>query len=47
MCIRDRAYAGYYIRKSVVAALGTKDLYIALVEDLVAICGGLLIVSHL
>jgi uncharacterized membrane protein len=41
------AYAGYYIRKSVVAALGTKDLYIALVEDLVAICGGLLIVSHL
>ena len=41
------AYAGYHIRKSVVAALGTKDLYIALVEDLVAICGGLLIVSHL
>jgi uncharacterized membrane protein len=41
------AFAGYHIRKSIVQALGTKDLYIALVEDLVAIGCGLFIVSHL
>lgn len=41
------ARAGYHIRKSIVASLGVKDLYIALVEDLVAVGGGLLIVSHL
>jgi uncharacterized membrane protein len=41
------AVAGYYARRSVVTALGVKDLYIALIEDLVAVCGGLLIVTHL
>src|ERR1700691_3284147 len=41
------ALAGYHIRKSIVQALGVKDLYIALVEDLVAIGCGLFIVSHL
>jgi len=30
-----------------VKALGIKDLYVALLEDLVAIGGGLFIVSHL
>jgi uncharacterized membrane protein len=41
------AVAGYQVRMRIVKALGIKDLYIALLEDLVAVCGGLFIVSHL
>ncbi len=41
------AVAGYQLRMRIVKALGIKDLYIALLEDLVAVCCGLFIVSHL
>ena len=41
------AVAGYQVRSRIVKALGIKDLYVALLEDLVAIGGGLFIVSHL
>ena len=41
------AVVGYQLRMRIVNALGVKDLYIALLEDLVAVCGGLFIVSHL
>jgi uncharacterized membrane protein len=40
------AVAGYQVRMRIVEALGTKDLYIALLEDLVAIGGGILILSR-
>jgi uncharacterized membrane protein len=40
-------FAGYQGRTRVVKALGTRDIYIALVEDLVAIAGSLWVVSRL
>ncbi|HEY6804817.1 MAG TPA: DUF4126 family protein [Pyrinomonadaceae bacterium] len=41
------AFAGYEVRKRLVRALKVPDLVIALLEDAVAIGGGLLIVSRL
>ena len=38
-------FLGYRARAGLVKALGTRDIYIALVEDLVAIAGSLLVVS--
>ncbi len=40
-------FAGYYIRTRIVRALKTQDIYVAVVEDLVAVAGCLWIVSHL
>jgi uncharacterized membrane protein len=40
------AFAGFQVRTGLVKALGTRDVYVAVVEDLVAIAGGLLIVSR-
>jgi uncharacterized membrane protein len=39
-------YAGYLVRKRVVKASGIADIYIALVEDVVAIVGSLWVVSR-
>jgi uncharacterized membrane protein len=39
-------FAGYRARTGLVKALGTRDVYIALVEDLVAIAGSLWVVSR-
>jgi uncharacterized membrane protein len=38
--------AGYQARTRIVKALGTRDIYIALLEDLVAITGSLWVVSR-
>ena len=38
-------FAGYQARTRLVKALHTRDIYVALVEDLVAIAGSLLVVS--
>src|SRR5262245_34103872 len=40
-------FGGYHARARLVKALGARDLYIALIEDLVAIAGSLLVVSHI
>ena len=40
------AFAGYQARKRLVRALGTRDIYIALLEDLVAVAGSLWVVSR-
>ena len=40
------AFAGYEVRKRLVRALKIPDLVLALLEDTVAIGGGLLIVSR-
>ena len=40
-------YAGYYVRTGVVKALHSPDWPIALVEDAIAICGGLFLSSRL
>lgn len=40
-------YAGYYVRTGVVKALHSPDWLIALVEDAMAICGGLFLASRL
>ena len=40
-------YAGYYVRTGVVKALHSPDWPIALVEDAIAICGGLFLASRL
>ena len=40
------AFAGYEVRKRLVRALKVPDFVIALLEDAVAIGGGLLIVSR-
>jgi uncharacterized membrane protein len=40
-------YGGYYVRTGVVTALHSPDFVIALVEDAVAICGGLFLASRL
>jgi len=39
-------FAGYQVRTGLVKALGTRDLYVALIEDLVAIAGCLWVVSR-
>jgi uncharacterized membrane protein len=39
-------YGGYQVRMRLVKALGVPDFVIAVVEDLVAIGGGLLILSR-
>ena len=39
-------FAGYQARTRIVQALGTRDLYVALLEDLVAIAGSLWVVSR-
>jgi len=41
------AYAGYYIRRGLVAQTKVPDYVIAVVEDLLAISGGLFVVSRL
>jgi len=40
------AFVGYKVRSMVVKTLGVRDLYVALVEDVVAVAGCLLIVSR-
>jgi uncharacterized membrane protein len=40
------AFGGYQARARLVRALGTRDIYIALVEDLVAVAGSLWVVSQ-
>jgi uncharacterized membrane protein len=40
-------FGGYYVRTGVVKALHSPDFVIALLEDAVAICGGLFIASRL
>ena len=40
-------FAGYQARTRIVKALGTRDLYVALLEDGVAIAGSLWVVSRL
>ncbi|MFY9609141.1 MAG: DUF4126 family protein [Blastocatellia bacterium] len=39
-------FAGYQARTRLVKALGTKDTYVALLEDLVAVAGSLWVVSQ-
>ncbi|HXV84207.1 MAG TPA: DUF4126 family protein [Candidatus Binatia bacterium] len=39
-------FAGYHARKSLVKAVGVRDIYVALFEDLVAIAGSLYVVSR-
>jgi uncharacterized membrane protein len=40
------AFVGYQVRSQVVKGLGLRDIYVALVEDLVAVAGCLWIVSR-
>lgn len=40
------SFGGYQARKRLVKALGTPDIYVALLEDLVAVAGSLWIVSR-
>lgn len=39
-------YGGYYARTRIVKALGTKDFYVALAEDLIALAGCLWVVTR-
>jgi uncharacterized membrane protein len=39
-------FGGYQARTGLVKALGTPDIYVALLEDLVAVAGGLWVVSR-
>ena len=39
-------FAGYSARTGIVKALGTQDVYVALLEDLVAVAGSLWVVSR-
>jgi uncharacterized membrane protein len=39
-------FAGYHVRAWIVKALGARDIYVALAEDLVAIAGSLWVVSR-
>ena len=39
-------FAGYQARARIVKALDTRDIYVALLEDLVAIAGSLWVVSR-
>jgi uncharacterized membrane protein len=41
------AFVGYYIRRAVVLKAHMPDLVAAIAEDVIAIAGGLLIVSHI
>jgi uncharacterized membrane protein len=41
------AYAGYYIRRGLVMQMNLPDFVVAVVEDLLAISGGLFLVSRL
>jgi uncharacterized membrane protein len=40
-------FGGYQARTGLVKALGTRDLYIALLEDAVTIAASFFLVSHL
>jgi uncharacterized membrane protein len=40
------AFAGYQARVRLVKTLGTRDLFVALLEDAIAIVGCMLVVSH-
>ncbi len=40
-------FGGYYVRTGLVKALHSPDFVIALVEDAVAVCGGLFLASRL
>ncbi len=40
-------FGGYYVRTGIVKALHSPDFPIALLEDAVAVCGGLFIASRL
>jgi uncharacterized membrane protein len=40
------SFAGYQARARIVQAMGTRDIYVALVEDMVAIAGSLWVVSQ-
>ena len=40
------AFGGYQLRKNLVKALGTRDIVVALIEDVVAIAGSLWVVSR-
>jgi len=39
-------FAGYHARTGIVKALGTRDVYVALVEDLIAVAGSVWVVSR-
>lgn len=41
------SFAGYFARTRIVQSSGLPDYYVAIVEDLIAIAGSLLIVSHI
>lgn len=41
------AFVGHFLRIRIVKALGTRDLYVAIVEDLIAIGGSILVVTSL
>ena len=40
------SFAGYSARTGIVKALGTQDIYVALVEDLIAVAGSVWVVSR-
>src|SRR5215210_5810867 len=40
------SFAGYSARTGIVRALGARDIYVALVEDLIAVAGSLWVVSR-
>jgi len=40
------AFGGYHARKRSVAALGVRDIYVALVEDLICVGGALWVVTR-
>jgi uncharacterized membrane protein len=40
------SYAGFSARTGIVKALGARDIYVALVEDLIAVAGSLWVVSR-
>jgi uncharacterized membrane protein len=41
------SFGGFHARRNLVRALGSPDWPIAVVEDIVAIAGGLFVVAHL
>jgi uncharacterized membrane protein len=40
------AFAGYRARTGIVKAVGSRDIYVALVEDLIAVAGSVWVVSR-
>jgi uncharacterized membrane protein len=40
------AFGGYYARKNSTRALGVRDIYVALVEDLICVAGALWVVTR-